>query len=187
MAPASDAQLTPVLEAVVDHITIGIFIVNARMEIVQWNHFMEVNSGKNAESVLGRNLFDCFPDLPRNVLENKLKGVFLLKNFAFSSWQARPYLFKFAHNRPVTGADAATRIDRTRNGEPMLRLPYPDHSVGLKVGQSLDPITGKAVEGYQERSKAGEAPEAKAAEKGGKKPTPPDAGMPSAEPEATPR
>lgn len=103
MAPASDVHLTPVLEAVVDHVAIGIFIVNTRLEIVLWNHFMEVNSGKNADSVLGRNLFDCFPDLPRNILENKLKGVFILKNFAFSSWQTRPYLFKFAHNRPVTG------------------------------------------------------------------------------------
>ena len=103
MNPVSDARPTPFLESVVDCINIGIFIVNARMEIMLWNHFMEVNSGKDAEAVLGRNLFECFPDLPRNVMEKKLKGVFILKNFAFSSWEQRPFLFKFQHNRPVTG------------------------------------------------------------------------------------
>jgi len=100
---SSTASLTPFLETVVDRINIGIFIINSRMEIVLWNHFMEVNSGKTADEVIGRNLFDCFPELPRNVVENKIKGVFILKNFAFSSWEQRPYLFKFRHNRPVTG------------------------------------------------------------------------------------
>jgi diguanylate cyclase (GGDEF)-like protein len=64
---------------------------------------MEVNSGHSSDTVVGRNLFECFPDLPRNVIENKIKSVIILKNFAFSSWEQRPYLFKFRHNRPVTG------------------------------------------------------------------------------------
>jgi len=98
-----EASLAPFLGTVVDRINIGIFIINTRMEIVLWNHFMEVNSGKTADEVVGRNIFECFPELPRNVVENKIKGVFILKNFAFSSWEQRPYLFKFRHNRPVTG------------------------------------------------------------------------------------
>lgn len=68
-----------------------------------WNRFMAVNSGQSAATVIGRNLFDCFPDLPRNVIENKIKSVLVLKNFAFSNWEQRPHLFKFRHNRPVTG------------------------------------------------------------------------------------
>ena len=73
------------------------------MEIILWNRFMEINSGRSAETVVGQNLFESFPDLPRNVVENKIKSVFILKNFAFSGWEQRPYLFKFRHNRPVTG------------------------------------------------------------------------------------
>lgn len=96
-------SLAPIIERVIDRVNIGVFIINSRMEIVLWNHFMEVNSGRSPSTVLGKNLFDCFPDLPRNVVENKIKGVFILKNFAFSSWEQRPYLFKFRHNRPVTG------------------------------------------------------------------------------------
>ncbi len=101
--PSTPPSLAPFLESVIDRINVGIFIVDSKMEIVLWNNFMEVNSGQTAETVIGRNLFDCFPDLPRAVLENKIRGVFILKNFAFSSWEQRPYLFKFRHNRPVTG------------------------------------------------------------------------------------
>ena len=99
----SASSLTSILESAIDRINIGVFIINSRMEIVLWNHFMEVNSGQPSSAVVGRNLFECFPDLPRNVVENKIKSVFILKNFAFSGWEQRPYLFKFRHNRPVTG------------------------------------------------------------------------------------
>jgi len=53
--------------------------------------------------VIGRNLFDCFPDLPRAWLTRKLDSVFQLGSFAFSSWEQRPYLFRFEHDRPITG------------------------------------------------------------------------------------
>jgi hypothetical protein len=64
---------------------------------------MELNSGHPTSTVIGQNLFECFRDLPRKLLENKIKSVFILKNSAFSSWEQRPYLFKFRHNRPATG------------------------------------------------------------------------------------
>jgi len=36
-------------------------------------------------------------------LTRKLESVFQLGSFAFSSWEQRPYLFKFDHDRPITG------------------------------------------------------------------------------------
>ena len=80
--PAS--SLTPILECALDRINIGVFIINTRMEIVLWNHFMELNSGQPSSTVVGRNLLECFPDLPRKLVENKIKSVVILKNFAFS-------------------------------------------------------------------------------------------------------
>lgn len=100
---APEASLASILESAIDQFNIGVFIINCRMEIVLWNHFMEIHSGYSSSAVIGRNLFECFPDLPRNVVENKIKSVFILKNFAFSGWEQRPYLFKFRHHRPVTG------------------------------------------------------------------------------------
>ena len=63
---------------------------------------MAANSGRNAEDVVGKKLFDCFPDLPQRWFAKKVSSVFMLKNFAFTSWEQRPYLFPFKHNRPVT-------------------------------------------------------------------------------------
>lgn len=53
--------------------------------------------------MLGRDLFELFPELPKPWFSKKVKTVFTLSNFAFISWKNRPFLFKFAHNRPITG------------------------------------------------------------------------------------
>lgn len=90
------------LAFIVDRANVGVFIVNAELDILLWNRFMASNSGKNAEDVVGKKLFDCFPDLPQRWLAKKVSSVFMLKNFAFTSWEQRPYLFPFRHNRPVT-------------------------------------------------------------------------------------
>lgn len=88
---------------IVKWVDVGIFVVNREMEVMLWNNFMANHSGHNAEAVIGRNLFDCFPDLPKTWLSKKIQGVFLLKNYAFTSWEQRPYLFHFRHSRPITG------------------------------------------------------------------------------------
>lgn len=93
----------PLLDFLIDRINIGIFAVNRQMECTLWNHFMESHSGVAAASVLGKNLFQCFEELPHNILYHKINSVFILKNFAFTNWEQRPYLFKFRHHRPVTG------------------------------------------------------------------------------------
>ncbi|MEO7730696.1 MAG: PAS domain-containing sensor histidine kinase, partial [Kofleriaceae bacterium] len=86
-----------------DRLNAGVFSVDLQMRVVHWNLFMATNSGQAAEQVLGRDLFECFPDLPAQWLRWKLRSVFLLGTFAFSSWKQRPYVFKFPHNRPLTG------------------------------------------------------------------------------------
>lgn len=90
------------LAFIVDRANVGVFIVNADLDILLWNRFMASNSGRNAEEVVGKKLFECFPDLPQRWFAKKVSSVFMLKNFAFTSWEQRPYLFPFKHNRPVT-------------------------------------------------------------------------------------
>lgn len=100
-AITNNALLT---DYVVDRLNVGIFMVNQKMEITLWNKFMASHSGLAAETLIGRNLFECFPELPKTWLSKKIEGVFLLNNSAFTSWEQRPYLFRFQHNRPITGA-----------------------------------------------------------------------------------
>ena len=99
------------LELLVDRINVGVVTVTQNLEILQFNRFMQAHSGRSAGDVLGKNLLACFPDLPREWLERKIRSVFLLKNFAFTSWRQRPYLFHFQHHRLVTGGQGAMRQD----------------------------------------------------------------------------
>lgn len=65
----------------------------------------------------------------------------------------------WVNNRPMSGADASNRFGPVKNGNPVLKMPYPGQSVDLKVGQRLDPVTGRAVESYQGRPKTEPAKE----------------------------
>ena len=91
------------LEFVVERVNVGVLAVDRSMNVLLWNRFMADHSGLAAEAVLGRNLFHLCPELPRTWLTKKLDSVFLLKGFSFTSWEQRPYLFRFHHDRPVTG------------------------------------------------------------------------------------
>lgn len=91
-------------DAIVKWINVGIFVVSREMKITLWNNFMANHSGHSADMVIGKNLFECFPELPTTWLSKKIQSVFILKNFAFTSWEQRPYLFRFPHNRPITGS-----------------------------------------------------------------------------------
>jgi diguanylate cyclase (GGDEF)-like protein len=106
------AALPPALLAVlVDRINVGIFTVTADGTILQWNRFLHAHTRVAPEDVVGRNVYECFPEVPREWLERKLRSVFVIKNFAFTSWKQRPYLFRFEGQRPVSGGAEAMRQD----------------------------------------------------------------------------
>lgn len=92
-----------IAETVVKWVDVGIFVVDRNFEVQLWNNFMAHHSGHTLENILGKNLFDTFPDLPKAWFSKKINAVFLLNNFSFISWENRPFLFRFAHNRPITG------------------------------------------------------------------------------------
>ncbi|HEX7911033.1 MAG TPA: diguanylate cyclase [Paraburkholderia sp.] len=90
-------------DLVVERVGFGIFVLDRDMNVLMWNRFMQDHSGLPPEQVVGKSLFTHFPELPRVWLSRKIESVFQLGSFAFSSWEQRPYLFKFDHDRPITG------------------------------------------------------------------------------------
>ena len=88
-------------DVVTNLLTVGIVVVDRRFNVVMWNKFMELNSNVRAEDILGKNLFDAFPELNRNWLEKKIKSCIVLKTASHSSWQQRPYLFRFKASKRV--------------------------------------------------------------------------------------
>jgi two-component system, NtrC family, sensor kinase len=125
--------------ATLDRLNAGVFSVDAGMRIVHWNLFMASNSGRPAEQVLGHDIFECFPELPEQWLRWKLRSVFLLGTFAFSSWKQRPYIFKFPHNRPLTGG-----IDFMRQDAAFLPV-YADNGAVGSVCAMLTDMTDAAL------------------------------------------
>jgi diguanylate cyclase (GGDEF)-like protein len=51
------------LNSVMSTLKIGAIVLNATQEVILWNLWMEKHSGFGASQVLGKNLFDLFPEL----------------------------------------------------------------------------------------------------------------------------
>ncbi len=83
----------------------GLIVLNSKYEINVWNTFMENHSARSSESIRDSSIFDLYPELKLNWLKKKIDSVFQLNNRAFSSWEQRPYLFKFNNYRPITGSE----------------------------------------------------------------------------------
>lgn len=83
---------------------VGLVVLDRQYNVQIWNSFMENHSGVRTGAVLKKHIFDVFKDLPIGWLKRKLEAVFLLENRAFTTWEQRPYLFKFKNYRPITGA-----------------------------------------------------------------------------------
>lgn len=95
----SDHEL---ISTIVEHLNVGIFAIDENMQVIAWNNFMAAHSGQLPQDVIGQDLFSCFPELPEKWLRKKIQSVFVLKSFAFISWEQRAHLFRFKHNRQLT-------------------------------------------------------------------------------------
>jgi diguanylate cyclase len=85
------------------NIDVGLVVLDRNYNVQVWNSFMENHSGLSPIHVMGKNLFKLFAEVPEAWFKRKTESVFLLKNRAFTTWEQRPYLFKFKNYRPITG------------------------------------------------------------------------------------
>ncbi|MGD8913414.1 MAG: diguanylate cyclase [Candidatus Thiodiazotropha sp.] len=84
------------------NIDVGLVVLDRDYNIQVWNSFMENHSGMAPGSVIKKNIFKLFRDVPQEWFKRKLETVFLLNNRAFTIWEQRPYLFYFKNYRPIT-------------------------------------------------------------------------------------
>jgi diguanylate cyclase (GGDEF) domain len=87
---------------VLQDIDVGLVILNKEFEINLWNGFMQNHSARMPDEVLHKNIFQLFPELPEAWFRRKAEAVFVLENSAFTTWEQRPYLFRFESYRPIT-------------------------------------------------------------------------------------
>ena len=68
---------------ILNHINIGMTVLDEQNRVVVWNQFMAKHSGIEEADLLGKNLFDVFSYLPKQWLELKLRSVRLIRNYIF--------------------------------------------------------------------------------------------------------
>ncbi|PMH44932.1 diguanylate cyclase [Vibrio sp. 10N.286.49.B3] len=80
----------------------GLVVLDRDYNVCIWNSFMQSYSGILAQDIIGRNLFTVCTDIPKSWLEHKMNAAAKLEGKSFSSWEDRPYLFKFSNFSPVS-------------------------------------------------------------------------------------
>ena len=86
----------------VQNVDIGLIVVDKEFNIHLWNGFMTHHSGKQSHHVMGKSLFDIFPEINDAWFKAKSKPVFELGTRSFIIWRQRPYLFRCRNVRPIT-------------------------------------------------------------------------------------
>jgi diguanylate cyclase (GGDEF)-like protein len=103
MSAAGDITEIHRMMTLLQGIDVGLVVVDPDYRVTLWNGFMENHSGQTANHVLGRSLFELTPDTPESWLRQKLDAVFAMDIQAFTTWEQRPFLFRFKNYRAVTG------------------------------------------------------------------------------------
>ncbi|MCM2681319.1 sensor domain-containing diguanylate cyclase [Echinimonas agarilytica] len=90
----------------IHHIDVGLVVLDKDYRVQVWNGFMKNHSGLTPDQVRNREIFRLFPDIPERWFRQKLDSARLLKNRSFTTWEQRPYVFRFQNYRPITGSSA---------------------------------------------------------------------------------
>lgn len=80
---------------VLDSINIGIVMLDTDLNITDWNNWMYIHSDKPADEVIGKNIYDVYPQLKRNCFVRGCKSVLSFGNLVFLSAKLHKYLFPF--------------------------------------------------------------------------------------------
>ena len=123
-------------------IDVGLVVLNDKYEIDVWNSFMENHSGYDPGDVKGKVLFDLFPEVPREWFCHKIDSVFQLHSRAFTTWEQRPYVFRFKNYRPITGT--AEYMYQNITIIPLMSLSGSVDHVCILVYDVTDAATNKA-------------------------------------------
>lgn len=86
----------------VQNVDLGLVVLDTDYKIQVWNGFMTHHSAKQAHEVIGKTIFEVFPEISKEWFIIKAKPVFGLGCRSFITWRQRPYLFKCRNVRPIT-------------------------------------------------------------------------------------
>lgn len=71
----------------------GLIVLDKDMTVKHWNRWMTLHSGIGADEIVGKNLFDVYPELERPHFLRNCRAVLAFGNFSFFSQKLHQYLF----------------------------------------------------------------------------------------------
>jgi diguanylate cyclase (GGDEF)-like protein len=84
---------------------IGIVVLDRELRVEVFNRFMQAHSGIPPELAMGRPLGELFPELSPQWLERRARSVFDLGIPVYTTWEERPWLFRFPLRLPLHHSD----------------------------------------------------------------------------------
>jgi len=84
-----------ILNQIFDAINLGIIILDRDLIVQKWNRWMEIHSKIDADKIIGKYIFEIYPDLESSKFKRSCKSVFSFGNFCFFSQKLHGYLFPF--------------------------------------------------------------------------------------------
>lgn len=120
---------------------VGLVVLERDYKVCVWNGFMANHSGRAPHDVIGKKLFDMFDDIPEKWFRHKAESVFQLKNRAFTTWEQRPWLFRFRNYRPITGT--AEFMYQNITLIPLLSVDGAVKQIGIIIYDVTDMAVGK--------------------------------------------
>ncbi|MFO7032023.1 hybrid sensor histidine kinase/response regulator [Limnospira fusiformis CCALA 023] len=93
----------------------GIFTTNDKLEVLSWNHWLEIHSGRSAQDLMGCHLFSLYPDIKERGIhrfyEHALQG-----QVAFLSQRLHSYLI----NIPAIGSHSLSPMQQSVRIAPLI-------------------------------------------------------------------
>ena len=96
----------------------GVFITDDRLIVQRWNHWLAAQTGRRAEDMVGRPLFELFPDLVTRELDASYRDA-LAGEVRMLSQRFHKYLLPITrsfHGAGLTEMAQSARIEPLRNG-----------------------------------------------------------------------
>ncbi len=84
-----------IFKQIADMISMGLLVLDEDLNVHFWNRWMALHSNITADEIVGKPLFDFFPDLNEPNFLRNCRSVFTFGNFAFFSQKLHRYLFPF--------------------------------------------------------------------------------------------
>jgi len=80
---------------IIESINIGIVIIDKEFRVIEWNKWMAEYSNNTFEDVMGKNIYDIYPELDKNFFNRGCKSVFTFGNMVYLSAKLHNFLFPF--------------------------------------------------------------------------------------------